>query len=801
MSPRAYAEPWSDWVSVPQAQNPCRGYFKGPTLEPLPANQKVVLEADNTTVEHQGVSLSGNITARFEDYQLTADNLNLRRNPETQALESINLAGSIHVITPVLQARSQSANYQAQTGLLSLKGTEYHYYPRHAQGSARYFILHSDHTMRLRHATFTTCIPRQNGWRLKAKQLQLDPNKGEGYAQHVTIAWKKTPIFYFPFFYFPLDNKRKSGFLYPHFAQSQQSGMELGVPFYWNLAPNYDALFTARWFSLRGTMAQTHFRYLTPESKGQLELQFLRHDTQYQHDRLKLLTSNPLQLSTSDPRMRGLNKGDNRMFLSYNHHHQFDPMWSGHILFQAVKEDQHFIDFSNSILDTNTRNLPQRIEVQRDSDNWQHVLRVERYQNLYPYNAQWTQAPYRRQPQWTFNTDLPLMQYTFFNFSGDMTHFAHTSDIQSNGAFTAVTRTYTTGQRYHVRPKISTPYLWPALSITPQIQWDFAHYNITPGSQEQLIHPDTKLHRAIPLLSLDTRLFLERRISDYTQTLEPRVYMLWVPYVDQNAFPNFDSSAISFTFDHLFRDNRFSGQDRIGDAQQASFAMTTRGLRNSGDELWALSLGTLHHFKTPRVTLCDPTINPNCALYEPPDFGNHHAPISGRFRTQITRSWSARVDWQWQHKWDPNKVSMGIQYRGTHEDLFNIGYNRLKQNAIVLDANSVLPQRLEQAEISFVHPVYVGMNVLGRWHYDLQARQTVDLVAGLERNGCCSAVQFVVMNYLRPNRGLEDHNYARAVFLQVIFKGLTRVGINSQEDVLLRDISGYQAFHTRAKLQ
>ncbi len=152
----------------------------------------------------------------------------------------------------------------------------------------------------------------------------------------------------------------------------------------------------------------------------------------------------------------------------------------------------------------------------------------------------------------------------------------------------------------------------PAYYITPKLGVHHTEYALGANNRDSISQYD----RSIPIFSLDSGMTLERDFaayeSEYVQTLEPRIYYVKIPYEKQDMLPNFDSAPAGFSFAQMFTENRFVGSDRIGDADQATAAVTSRFLgADTGSELLRVALGQRFSNITPRVILGVPTATTN----------------------------------------------------------------------------------------------------------------------------------------------------------------------------------------------
>ncbi|HRE31448.1 MAG TPA: LPS assembly protein LptD, partial [Candidatus Berkiella sp.] len=523
--------------------------------------------------------------------------------PPNAEWEKLIADGHIHYTSPGLNIWGQHAEYLHADQLFSLEGTSYRWYARHARGHAKHITVQKDE-INLYDATYTTCAPTQNTWELSAKRLTFFPKTGRAVVNHIRFDLNEFPIFYFPYFNYPIDNKRHSGFLFPSYGATSNSGNEIIIPYYWNIAPNYDAVFAGRWLSERGTEAQTKLRYLFGFGEGTLQWHFLPHDRKYSNFSKVNRISPPGGLPNSDPRILGLDGSDSRYAVNYRHTSQFGYHWQLNMIFDQVSDDNYFVDLGNDIQTASTVQLPQQANLSYYGEHWTHTFNIEEYQVLQPLSKPINEEIYKRQPQWIFQAVYPEQWLNLtYGLAGETVNFAHKPNLLTRAPVT-------TGQRLHLRPSLSLPIEGSYFFITPRYQLDWLQYLLDldyEANQKGLPHHPS---RTIPLYNVDSGLFFERSFvyqeALFKQTLEPRLYYLYVPYRNQSFYPNFDSGINNFSYSQLFRDNRFSGHDRISDANQISVSLTSRLLpQEGGRELFRGSIGQIFYFQKRRVSLCE----------------------------------------------------------------------------------------------------------------------------------------------------------------------------------------------------
>lgn len=793
---------FADWVTEPASLSLCKGHYRSyDTKYPLIDDSwslPVELSADETEYTFEGASaLRGAVTFKQGLRTLHADQITVDRAQGSGEWEKLLATGNIHYFSPGLNIWGQRAEYLHSEQLFSIDETFYRWYARHARGYADHITVQKD-VIHLEDATYTTCAPNQDTWILRAKKLAFYPQTGRAVVNHIRFDFHDIPIFYFPYFNYPIDNKRHSGFLFPSYGASSNSGNEVIVPYYWNVAPNYDVTFAGRWLSERGTEAQTKLRYLFPYGEGTFQWHFLPNDRKYGTFSRENLISPPGGLSKGDPRILGLDGSDSRYALNYRHTSAFGYHWQLNMIFDYVSDDNYFVDLGNDIHTASTVQLPQQANLSYYGENWTHTFNVEEYQVLQPLSKPINEEIYKRQPQWVFQAIYPdqFLNLTY-GLSGETVNFAHKPNLLTRAE-------PTTGQRLHLRPSMSLPIQGTYYYFTPRYQLDWLQYYLHLGvdaTQENLPHHPS---RTIPLYDFDSGLFFERDLvykgCQYQQTLEPRLYYLYVPYRAQYFYPNFDSGINNFSYSQLFRDNRFSGHDRISDANQISASLTSRLFpKEGGRELLRASVGQIFYFQKRHVSLCEELGQENvCHVFEDQHANSQHSDLIAQAEWNVSDYWSGGAFWQLDAVTrDTEQAAFNVQYQTENNKIINLNYYWLRHDIGQINLDTGEIGSLHQADISVFWPLNIHWQLLSRWHYNLQQRQTIEVLGGIEYSGCCVAVQLIGSRYRQSNNFFYPQAHATGVFAQIVFKGLSAIGLNNPDGKLKQKIPGYVPLRER----
>jgi LPS-assembly protein len=578
---------------------------------------------------------------------------------------------------------------------------------------------------RLTDAEYTTCPAGQEDWRLRVDELELDMGREVGTARHAYVQFMDVPLLYTPWLDFSLSSRRKSGLLTPSSGTTDKSGVEIIVPYYFNLAPNYDATLSTRVMSKRGLQLLGEFRYLQPNYRGDLNLEWLPDDAV---------------------------DGSSRYHALLRHTQRFNPRLTGSLTLQDVSDDSYFTDLSNLLSLTSLTNLPREGTLNYTGDNWRAGLNYQTFETLQDPASPIT-PPYWRTPQFTYSTGRQNVgrMGLDWNVDGEMVRFEHD--------------TLTEGTRITVYPRLSLPYVREYGFITPKLGWSITHYaleNPAPGESDTT--------RSLPIFSVDSGLVFERpwHVSgrDFTQTLEPRAFYVYIPHRDQSSIPNFDSAELDFSFAQMFTENQFSGGDRINDANQLTLALTSRLLdRESGVERIRVAFGQRYYFADQRVTLPGGV----------PRSGNSTdllGVVSGYLTPNLRINLNLQLNTD---TGDTEQSSIGASYRPKPGRVLNASYRRI--------AGSI-----EQIDLSAQQPLSARLQGVGRMNYSLRDNQLLEGLLGLEYNAGCWAIRGVAQRIATQTKESND-----AFYLQLELFGLSKVGPDPL-GVLRESIPGYASY-------
>ncbi|MFT3789691.1 MAG: LPS assembly protein LptD [Rudaea sp.] len=638
-----------------------------------------------------------------------------------------------------------------------------------------------DHS-KMTQATFSTCDPGERQWEMRADTLDIDKVRNEGYGHGVTLAYEGVPFFWFPYLSFPIDEDRHSGFLMPVLGYSSRRGLKLGIPYYLDLAPNYDLTLKPIEYSKRGPMLDAEFRYLSEHDRLLLDVGYLPHDD-----------------DTGD---------SNRGYLRLQNWTTFTSNWSATTDVHRVSDDRYLRDFGDSFQSTAISLLPSNAYVNGNGSWWNMAIGGDDWQVSDPTLEAYCASggalqgcanpvvfkPYTRLPRVTFNVVSQRFGGFEFGMESEYVHFERGYSI--------------TGQRLDLYPHISYPletlgwFLRPTLGYR-YTQYDLADFRYNTNAAVTSTSPS----RSLPIASVDSGLNFERDAklfgNSFTQTLEPRLFYLYVPYRNQDKLPNFDTSLPYLDFPSLFRTNAYTGGDRQADANQATLALTSRLIdADSGDQLLSASIGQIHQFRTPRVTL---------PYYPAIDIAGKD--LFTELQLNLNKRWSLTWDLQWNthpHEFDSvtnttvatgkhtDFNSISLQHRFGTDGVINLAYRY--RRGFTPYADSVLTYDfLETYDASALIPLNPRWSLVGRYYYSARDKRLLEAFAGVQYDSCCVAARVVARRWLTnlSNFGVNgiiiptDVKPETTLFVEVEFKGIGASGERTQ-NFLRNAILGYR---------
>ena len=597
-----------------------------------------------------------------------------------------------------------------------------------SRGDAQMLYFEGDGKKRLVKSRYTTCAADSDDWYIKSGQLKIDGETKVAVATNATVEFKGVPVLYTPWINFPYANQRKSGLLAPTWGTTTKSGFELLTPFYWNISPNMDATVATRFLSKRGIQYQGEFRYLEENYSGIDNIEYLPTDDMTQKE---------------------------RYFAKIKHQQNFSNGWSAGLDVQKVSDNQYFSDLSTHIITTSQVNLLQQANVNYAGSTWQFGALAQRYQTL-----DGVSYPYQRVPQLTLN-GAKDWEWGTGRIQNQLTQF-EMDNLATNQAVKS-------GTRFSTYPSFTMPITRPYGYVTPKFGVNYTSYNLDSIDPLHASEYDKTADRTLPIFSLDSGLFFERDTSiishKYTQTLEPRLFYVYIPYQDQSRLPVFDTGLMDLNMGTLFAENQYSGGDRINNANQLSYSLSSRMIdAETGEQRLAATAGQRFYFEDQKVGLPGETLR-----------SGTNSDIFAAATARLRNKWNLDAAWQYNtDSGDTVKANIGARYAPEPGKILNISYRFTRDT-------------LEQINVSSQWPLGRGYYGLGRVNYSIYDGKAVEALAGIEYDAGCWQSRVVIQ---RVQTATSQANYA--LFYQLELGGMASIGANPLQ-LINRNIPGYKS--------
>ncbi|TVP82700.1 LPS assembly protein LptD [Thioalkalivibrio sp.] len=595
-----------------------------PELRTLPPDV-IEIEADYVeAIRSEQVHARGDVRLFAEGRRLDADFVDLFIPART-----VETRGRSRLFDGDLLIEAGAGHYQLDDDVGEFSDIDYWLQSRRARGSADEAAQDGPGRIRLAAGSFTTCPEGDDSWWLTAGRIRLDQESGRGHGYDVTLRFKNVPILYTPYINFPIDDRRQSGVLTPSFGYSSKSGLDLSIPWYWNIAPNYDATLAPRILSRRGLMLESEWRYLRPRMGGTLDLSYLPNDR--------------------------LADDEDRHMVRWRHQASIRPGLALRVDATDVSDQSFFKDFGSDVFTSSTPVAERRADLIYSQPNWRLTGRVQDFQSLDPTLSPGNE-PYRRLPQVLLQAGQGLDSGLFWTLRSELVRFDRRASV--------------TGTRFDLEPEVGFRQDGGGYFIEPRLSLRHTSYEL----DDALPEAGRSLSRTLPRASVDTGLVFERILDDGAmQTLEPRLFYGYVPFRDQDDIPRFDTGEREFSFDSLFTTQRFVGADRVGDTHQVTTAVTSRVIDpDTGTERLSVSAGQITYLDDRRVRL-RPT--------DPPRQENR-SDLAAEAQARFSPNWRGRAS----IIFDTDRsraplAAVGFSYNPQKRALLNLGY-RLREDEI-----------------------------------------------------------------------------------------------------------------------
>lgn len=750
-----------DWVGIedvdPELRDAQCEICQGRYVDPLrgedagehPETANIEAWANTSEMREDEAILVGGVHAVQGYRRLYGDHAVVDRQQESAVI-----SGSVILREPGVLLQGRRAEVFSRTGEATMEDGRFVFHERHMRGSANMLERDEQGLIHIHDGNFSYCAPGEEDWFLRAEELDLDFDEGLGTARNATLAVEGIPVFYLPWLRFPIDDRRRTGFLWPSFGSDSTGGIDITVPFYMNLAPNYDALYSPRFIEERGTNHELIMRYFHPDAG--------------------LWTVGGAYLFDDDrfADQAPENRGTDRWLGVVKQNGFFAQRWRSRIDYSKASDVDYLQDLETSNLESQREtSLLQLASLDYLGDNWLLNLEAQQFQSL----ADDIEEDFKKLPQFTAQYRGRGMPFTL-----EPVLVSQVSNFDSD-------EDRVTGQRFYGEAGVTYPMRWLWGFIQPTLKYRQLNYDLS----ESALFPEDSPSAGSTLASLDSGLVFERSTNvggrGLLQTLEPRLYYLYSQNEDQTDQPDFDSAELTFSYNQLFRETRFSGRDRLDDANQIALGLSSALIdERDGSSLLRASIGQIYYFRDREVRLL-----PGAAPLD--DSGSE---IAGELLFTPNEAISVRSNLVYD-PFDDRVDSGNIQtsYHADNGSIFNIGYTF--RRPITTISSELLQTPTAEANISTYLPVTHSWRIFGAMSYSTEANRSVEDMIGVEYDTCCWTVRLLYLRYFTNEsnfiQDFTDPNLERekTAQFQIILKGMGGYG-ERITDIMQDMIRGFE---------
>jgi len=653
------------------------------------------------------------------------------------------LAGDIVLSGPDITLNGDTATMDVTTHQVSIDNASFINPSTNLNGKAHKIEQPDTDTLIIHDGLFSSCQPEDRDWAFASEKITLNKAEGFGEANSTRFLIKGVPVLYIPWFSFPIDDRRKTGFLYPTIGSSNtERGLFLSTPYYFNLAPDYDATVTPTYIHGRGLHTELELRHITKSEENFLALGYIPEDKDYRDEQRDL----------------GLTEDGERWGLNFKQEFEFKSFakgWHGNIDFNDISDNDYLSDAGQGLQIDRSDHLDRRAEVNYSSDDWQFSMLLQQYKSIDDELLPNEEA-YQRLPEMDFSL-YQNMNVLHLDWQSQYVYFYRDQD-----GLTGDDKAY--GSRLRHQPKVSLPLRKNWGFLEPSFMLDHTDYALQKYSPKE-----NHLSRTVPIYEIDSGLFFDKPSSfvsnDLRLSLEPRLYYVYSKAKDQDDIPNFDSALPSFYYDRLFSPNRFSGGDRIGDNNRLTLGFTTRWTdKYSGVDRAVFSLGQIYHYDDRTVNL---------------DGEGQSTRSDSLFASELTLKPNNNIKLSMTGLWDSKSHT-------TQEGNSSASFHSKDYSTVLNFSHRYIRDELEQSDTSIILPLYKSLSLIGRWRYDLDSNSTIGTLAGVEYGSCCWRIQLLAQSYLTDESEMSNGILFR-------FQLNSVGGFGKSESSMDKQVPGYKA--------
>lgn len=783
-----------DWVPISQLTDEqraampdaCCGAYVPPVRQDAeatadPSTSQLRASANNTHAKLQSqIVMEGDVQILQGFRSVRADNATY--SPQER---DASVSGNIQLREPGLLIKAERADIDIDKGNASLTDAEFVLYETRVRGQAASLEKFGDRLLRLTDSQFTSCEPGSNVWSVSGSEIRIKPEDHYGTARHMRLNIFDVPVLYSPYMRFPVGKERLSGFLFPSISLDTATGIDdIEVPYYWNIAPNYDLTFSPRWMSEHGTVLNLEGRHLSQYFESLANVSYMPDDRGHYDYRTQLKIEQGLKKDYT---------GEDRYMVNFLQKGGLGERWGTAIDYTDLSDKDYFLDLNGGSIDANRQaSIKKMVQADYRSDNWLFAAKTEEVRLLTT-----SQLPYRELPR--INADG---LYQFGDFLLELNN--EYARFDRNSFYSGNLDTLITGERFRTDYQLSWNKQWQWGFLKPAVAYRSLNYQL---DNQSLNDPNADtMSLQSPQASIDSGLYFERDHfvfgNSFTQTLEPRIFFLYSEHKDHdklynitsdNRYINFDTSQLTFNYQQLFRDTRFAGGDRLDDANQATIGVSTAWIeQQTGVERLRMSIGQLFYFEDRKVSVYGTNVHD-------PDDTSSTSPIAAQISGQFSTGVKLNGDMIYNHR--NNKIdgaSVSLRYMDEQYRIVNFGYRYTRDPVMAspIDPTPYQDQPLNQLDTSIIWPVANQWSLIARTNYDFEYQVELDTFAGFEYDDCCYRVRIMGRRWLDFDyssdflQNVTSKDYDKGIFLDVQLKGLGNIS-ERVSNLLDKAIIGY----------
>jgi len=660
----------------------------------------VDISADTLTGFAGDIFYQGNVNLVQGDKALRSDTLTYSRDAE-QAYA----AGNIKFVDGQVTLLADEIKTNLKTDESSLINTQYQFHGQRGRGDAELIYDNGQDLYEFDSSSYTACPPNDTTWSIESSTMYIDNETEIGSAYNAILKIKGIPVFYFPYVDYPLTGKRKTGLLFPSYENSSINGITISQPLYLNLTSNQDMTITPTYMQNRGLLIKNEYRYLFGIGSGTIAGEYLEND----------------ELNENE---------DTRYLMYFKHSVNFAQNWKFSSEYTSVSDEDYFNDIETDYGSQSDGQLLQTAELTYTDTNWNSSLEVRDFQVLNENTDSYIVLP-----KLSVNVYQPLGWKSLeFDWYSEVTQFAHNDDDVY------------TGTRVHAEPKLVLPLYYDSVFVDTELKYMLSYYQQDLGTSDEGFSETAT--RYIPSFKVNSGINLERDFAlfnkKYRQTLVPEIQYLYVPYEDQSEIGLYDTTALETDYYGLFRDNRYSGYDRIADANQITLGLSSSFINAAGKEKLRFAVGQNYYFEESETTLDGDS--------ETSDDEVSRSSLIGEFDVNFEDNYFLHAGLEWNSN-DKivKRANTTVEKRWANNTYLQASYRYYKESE-----DAEWDEIIDQVGAKLKWSISSQWSTYASYYYDLGYDNTFESIVGLKYQSCCWSISLTYDKHMLSYYGDED---------------------------------------------